>query len=107
MIRMPDELHRALKMESVRRGVPMQELATAAIEKLLAAGDKAGPLRPAQETRVATEVGTLAREEAELVNSLLEFMRKEKDPLRAATLRVIRAALQEHLGRRRRPAGPA
>jgi hypothetical protein len=106
IIRMPDELHRALKMEAVRRGIPMQDLANAAIERLLAAGTKAGPAPAAKEARAAADVGGLAGEEAELVNGLLGFMRKEKDPLRAATLRVIRAALHEHLGRRRR-AGPA
>lgn len=108
IIRMPDELHRALKMEAVRRGISMQELANAAIERLLAGGNKFGPApAAAKETRPAPHVGTLAGEEAELVNALLEFMRKEKDPLRAAGLRVIRAAIEGHLGRRRRRAGPA
>jgi hypothetical protein len=106
IIRMPDELHRALKMEAVRRGIPMQELANAAIERVLAGGGKSGPVSvPAKETRPAPDTAALAGEEAELVHALLAFMREERDPLRAAGLRVIRAALEEHLGRRRRRAG--
>ncbi len=94
IVRMPDEMHRALKMEAVRQGIPMQDLVQGAVRGLLENAGKGTRTRSSASSQPASDrLAGASREEAALVEALLAFLRKAKDPARALGLRVIRAAL--------------
>ncbi len=95
IFRLPEELHKALKLEAVKRGVPMQELAEAAIRDMLAGARSAG--RGAASVRKSSRE-ELTREESELISGVLAFLRGAKDPARALGVKVIRAVIGEKRG---------
>ncbi len=94
IVRMPDEMHRALKMEAVRQGIPMQDLVQGAVRGLLEDAGKGTRARsPASSKPASDRLAGASREEAAVVEALLAFLRKAKDPVRPLGLRVIRTVL--------------
>ncbi len=93
IIRMPDEIHRALKMEAVRQGITMQEIVQAAVRTTLAGSEKAAGAPALAARKRSDRLSGATPEETALVEALLAFLRKTKDPVRALGLRVIRAVL--------------
>ncbi len=92
IVRMPDELHKALKMESVRRGIPMQDLILAGIQHTLREAHRNVSTIESSEG-LADPLQHLSREEEDVAKGVVAFMRSQKGALRAVGLNVIRAVV--------------